>query len=94
MTMVPLLVALDGSNWIETKLIASDVASLDRFGISVAVDGDTVVVGAWGDDDNGSNSGSAYVYRFDGSNWIETKLIASDGASLDYYGQCVAVDTL
>nr|MBC8203656.1 FG-GAP repeat protein [Planctomycetota bacterium] len=61
------------------KLLASDGASDDYFGLSVAVSGDTVVVGAYGDDDNGFYTGSAYVYRFDGSSWIETKLLASDG---------------
>ena len=82
----------DGSSWIETKLLASDGAEYDCFGYSVAVDGDTVVVGAYHDDDNGSSSGSAYVYRFDGTDWIETKLLASDGASNDYFGYSVAVD--
>jgi hypothetical protein len=44
------------------KLLASDGASLDLFGRSVAVSGDTVVIASLGDDDNGSNSGSAYVF--------------------------------
>ena len=37
----------------EAKLTASDGAAGDRFGFSVAVSGDTAVVGAYGDDDNG-----------------------------------------
>ncbi len=74
------------------KLLASDGASDDQFGWSVAVDGDTVVVGAYRDDDNGNASGSAYVYRFDGTDWIETKLLASDGAGNDNFGSGVAVD--
>ena len=41
------------------KLTASDGADEDQFGISVAVDGATVVVGAFYDDDNGRSSGSA-----------------------------------
>jgi hypothetical protein len=41
------------------NLTASDGAAYDNFGFSVAVDGDTVVAGATGDDDNGANSGSA-----------------------------------
>ena len=48
----------------QTKLTASDGAAVDYFGISVAVSGDTAVVGAYGDDDNGSLSGSAYVFQF------------------------------
>ena len=41
------------------KLTASDGASSDSFGQSVAVDGDTALIGAYGDDDNGRASGSA-----------------------------------
>ena len=44
------------------KLKASDGATDDEFGISVAVDGDMVVVGSHWDDDNSSKSGSAYAY--------------------------------
>jgi endonuclease/exonuclease/phosphatase family metal-dependent hydrolase len=83
----------DGSTWRqEAKLTASDGASLDYFGFSVAVSGDVVVVGAYRDDDQGTDSGSAYVYRYDGSTWIEeAKLVASDGAYRDYFGCSVAV---
>ena len=43
------------------KLLASDGAAGDAFGgFSVALSGDTAVVGAWFDDDDGNNSGSAY----------------------------------
>jgi hypothetical protein len=41
------------------KLVAADAAASDSFGNSVAIDGDTVVIGALGDDDGGSWSGSA-----------------------------------
>ena len=78
-----------------TKLLASDGASSDRFGWSVAVSGDTVVVGARDHDDNGSNSGSSYVFQRDEGGadaWGEvTKLLASDGGSLDNFGISVAV---
>ena len=84
----------DGSNWVEeTKLLASDGSYSDYFGDSVAIDSDTVVVGAYGDDDNGSNSGSAYIFRFDGLNWVEeAKFLASDGAGYDYFGHSVAIN--
>ena len=39
----------------QQKLTASDGAEYDEFGISVSIDGDTAVIGAVGDDDNGSN---------------------------------------
>ena len=88
-----------GGGWATTstydaKLTASDGASYDHFGRSVAIDGDTVVVGAYYDDDNGSKSGSAYVFE-KGGGWAtgtETaKLTASDGASYDYFGYSVAI---
>ena len=79
------------------KLTPSDGAPGDRFGVSVAVDGDTVVAGASGDDDKGSNSGSAYVFTKPADGWTTTssfaaKLTASDGAAEDAFGWVVAVD--
>ena len=54
----------------------------DVFGWSVSIDGDTAVIAAYGDNDNGSDSGSAYVFRFNGSQWTqEAKLLASDGVA-------------
>ncbi len=83
----------DGTNWVEeAKITAPDAAAYDMFGHSVSVSGDVMVVGAYGDDDAGDNSGSAYVYRFDGTNWVqEAKLNASDGAEGDIYGYSVSV---
>jgi len=64
-----------GSVWTEqAKLLASDGAGGDAFGISVALDGDTPIVGARDDDDNGEDSGSAYVFR----------LIPDDGAMVAF----------
>ncbi len=75
------------------KLTASDGATSDNFGLSVAVsgDGNTVVVGATGDDDKGTDSGAAYVFRVNGSSWGEMKLTASDGEASDNFGQSVAI---
>lgn len=76
----------------EAKLTALDGAAADFFGRSVSIAGNTAVVGARFDDDNGSNSGSAYVYRYDGSSWQEeAKLTASDGQSNDLFGTSVSV---
>ena len=85
----------DGSNWVEEpKLIASDAAASDFLGFSVSISGDTALVGAYGDDDNGSSSGSAYLFRYDGSNWVEeTKLTASDGAASDFFGRSVSISS-
>ena len=75
------------------KLTADDGAANDEFGISVAVDGDTIVVGAHQDDDNGDLSGSAYVFTRDSAGgWRQRdKLTASDGEAGDRYGYSVGV---
>ena len=82
--------------WSQTaKLTASDAAADDKFGISVAIDGDTIVVGAHQNDDDGDSSGAAYVFTKSGNVWVtgnETaKLAASDAAVGDAFGISVAV---
>ncbi|HED54192.1 MAG TPA: hypothetical protein ENJ00_08330, partial [Phycisphaerales bacterium] len=69
----------DGSRWVlEAKLAADDGQAFDKFGESVSVSGSKVVIGAPGIDVNGYGSGGVYVFRFDGSNWIqEARLIPS-----------------
>ncbi len=75
-----------------TKLAAPDGDADDRFGTSVAISGDTVVVGAMGDDDAGSGSGSAYVFTRSGGTWdAGTKLVAADGGFADFFGISVAI---
>ncbi len=82
-----------GNSWSQqAKLTASDAAADDVFGTSVALSGDTVVIGASRNDDNGVSSGSAYVFVRSGSNWSQqVKLTAGDAASGDYFGTSVAV---
>ena len=48
---------------------AAPAAYADYFGASVAIDGDTTVVGAYGDDDGGTDSGAAYIFSSDSSWW-------------------------
>ena len=76
----------------DAKLTASDAAAGDFFGASVAISGDTIVVGAHLNDDAGSDSGSAYVFTRSGTIWTEqAKLTASDAAAGDFFGLQVAV---
>ena len=76
----------------EAKLLASDGATGDDFGSSVAISGDTALVGARYDDDLGSNSGSAYVFVRSGGTWTQQqKLTAADGAADDDFGLSVAI---
>jgi hypothetical protein len=63
------------------------------FGYAVALSGDSALAGAYYDDDNGSNSGSAYVFTRSGATWSQqAKLTAADGAASDYFGYAVALD--
>jgi len=74
------------------KITASDGTAVDNFGIDVAIDEPLAVVGAYLDDDNGSESGSAYVFRFSQGVWVEdAKLIAPDGQPNDEFGRHVAI---
>jgi len=82
-----------GEIWTQQqKLTASDGAVDDRFGTSVAISGDTVIVGAYQDDDAGVDSGSAYVFVRSNGTWTQQqKLTASDGAEGDRFGISVAL---
>ncbi len=80
------------ATWTEhTKLLAGDGAADDEFGESVSLSGDLAIVGAGGDDDNGS----AYIFGQDvggADNWGQVaKLKASDGAGEDKFGCSVSL---
>ena len=82
-----------GTSWTqEAKLLPSDGAANDRFGHSVSISGDYAVVGAFLDDDNGDGSGSAYLFKRSGTSWAqEAKLLPSDGAAVDFFGNSVSI---
>ena len=83
----------DGHTWsLQQKLFASDRANFDQFGIAVDVVGDTIVVGAHGDNDEGFQTGAVYVFRRNGTTWTEEqKLKASDAAPDSAFGSSVAL---
>jgi len=72
------------------KLTAADAASGDQFGHSVALSGNTALVGARWDDDAGSASGSAYLFNTPTGNQL-AKFTASDAAAADEFGSSVAL---
>ena len=72
------------------KLRADDADAFDQFGFSVAIDGSTAIVGAHKDDDDGSLSGSAYLFDV-GTGDELFKLTASDAAGGDQFGYSVGV---
>lgn len=76
----------------------SDSVAGDRFGESVAIDGNLMVVGAPGADAVANNGGAAYVFRRDGANpnsWLQVaKILPSVAGSGDAFGSAVAIDNL
>ena len=83
------------NTWIkDTKLMASDAMPEDRFGYAIALsDDDTLIVGAYGCDDQAMDAGAAYVYHHTSLGWSQygSKLLPSDGQRNDQFGYSVAI---
>ncbi len=78
----------------EDKILASDGEAGDSFGRSIDICGDYAIVGAYRNDDNGSNSGSAYIFKYnvESGKWEEiNKLIPTDIVEDDCFGFSVAI---
>jgi hypothetical protein len=84
----------DGLNWSQSQKIGPDDGAFDdRFGWAVSLVGDSAFVGSFMDDDDGTFSGSVYVFTYDGFTWTATqKLTASDAAAGDQFGISLSVD--
>jgi hypothetical protein len=84
-----------GDTWVQTqKLVADDGAAFDNFGLSVAMDGPTIVAGSPVAMVDGK-FGQGAVYRFARINgtWTQVqKLVADDGAAGDNFGESVALN--
>ena len=82
-----------GAAWLtQQTLVAPDGEGDDSFGIAVAVDGGTLIVGASGDNDHGNDSGSAYIYADSAGAWtLQQKLVAPDGVTNQHFGRSVAI---
>ena len=82
-----------GTSWsLEEQLVVSDPEKSQLFGSAVGVAGDTVVVGAPLDPENGMEAGAAYVFVRSAGVWTEqAKLLASDGAMGDLLGSSVSI---
>lgn len=75
----------------DLKILASDGEADNEFGYSIAIDQGIIAVGTPGDDDNGINSGSAYL--FDALTGAQlAKLLPSDGAAGDEFGFSIAIN--
>ncbi|HTG45701.1 MAG TPA: choice-of-anchor D domain-containing protein, partial [Verrucomicrobiae bacterium] len=97
-----------GTTWAQQAYLkAFNADAQDRFGATVAISGDTIVIGAPSEDSNGTgigtfveganndaaDSGAAYIYIRQGTNWIlQAYIKASNTGTLDHFGESVAVD--
>ncbi|MCG6148431.1 FG-GAP repeat protein [Leptospira levettii] len=98
-----------GTTWAQQAYLkASNIEANDRFGTSVSISGDTIVVGSGFEDSNqtiitngatassdntASASGAAYVYRRTGSTWTEEAYLKAPNADAnDQFGNAVAID--
>ncbi len=72
------------------KILANDGADYDNYGYSVSISGDYAVIGAYEDDDNGSRSGSAYVYYNNAGNW-ELKNKFTGSSANNHFGYSVNI---
>lgn len=79
--------------WAQSQLVfSSDLVTGDYFGDSVAVGNGFVFVGSYGDDDNGSNSGSVYVFEKQDDVWTEVqKILPSNGEASARFGRNISV---
>lgn len=82
-----------GTDWIlQAKLVPNDPVAIHFFGWAVAISGDTIVVGAAGDNFAGTYSGAAYIFERTGTTWTQrAKLIPSDTRAGDEFGTSVAI---
>jgi hypothetical protein len=93
----------EGDTWVaQSTLVAADGAAGDQFGAAVALEGDTVVVGAPQSDEVGPNAGAAYVFVRSGTSWsLEAKLqpptqgeaVTGFGSDVSLSGSTVVIGT-
>ena len=83
----------ENQDWIQQeKITANDGEVNDFFGMSVSIDGDYAIIGAYGDDDDGEQSGSAYIFMRDGEDWIQQeKIVAGDAEGTAFFGSHVSI---
>jgi len=75
----------------ETEILASEPNDDDQFGSDVGVDGDRVIVGATFNDERALDAGAAYIFEWNESTWVQSKLTASDAHEDQRFGRSVAI---
>ncbi len=83
----------NGTDWVEeAKLIPSDPVLQGYFAYSLSAYNNYILIGAPSDDENGTQSGAAYIFKKEGDIWVEqTKLLPSDGYMNDNAGGSVSL---
>lgn len=84
-----------GTVWTQQqKLSANDGIANDQLGASLSMTGSTMVTGALQNNFGASRNGAAYVFTLNGAVWSQQqKLLASDGAPIDAFGNAVAISS-
>jgi hypothetical protein len=84
---------LIAGQWVQVaELLGSNGSSGDGFGCAVALEGDTLVVGAYLDDEAGSDAGAVYVFGVQSGSWVQTgKIWAPDATGEDFFGYALDV---
>ena len=75
----------------QATLTGSDTVAADYFGSALAMEGNTIAVGAQYDSPSGDYSGSVYVFEKEGNSWQETKLVPVDGLAGDFFGSSLSL---
>ncbi len=85
----------NNNSWTQTdRLLASDGVDADNFGVSVSLFGNRALIGNSNNDDNANGSGSAYIFDFDGTDWLESqKLTATNAGSNHQFGSSVSLSS-
>ena len=82
------------NSWIqEVKLVASDLSPESNFGSSVSIHNDAILIGAPFDSENGEQSGAAYIFRYDGFQWVEeAKIFPNISSDFAWFGGSVTLN--
>jgi hypothetical protein len=96
--LLGIFIILQASDYDEIqKLVSSDRAASDWFGYSVSISGDYAIVGASSEDEDASGNntltgaGSAYIFKWDGTNWSQQSKLVADRAANVQFGVSVSI---
>ncbi len=83
-----------GSTWSQqAQLVGLDTAAYDEFAVDVAIEGDTIAIGAYLNDQNGNDAGAAYIFTRNGTTWSQqAKIVPNDPAANAWFGSELALD--